>query len=105
MDQLNKKRILFVTNPFSGAKSKDHLRQTIETYLDHAVFEYDIQYTEYPSHATTIASDAASNGLFAVIAVGGDGTINDEVLGTAGETTGLTNIPLSSAILVNWNVL
>ncbi|HQV97439.1 MAG TPA: acylglycerol kinase family protein, partial [Saprospiraceae bacterium] len=69
MDQLNKKRILFVTNPFSGAKSKDHLRQTIETYLDHAVFEYDIQYTEYPSHATTIASDAASNGLFAVIAV------------------------------------
>ncbi len=42
MDQLNKKRILFVTNPFSGAKSKDHLRQTIETYLDHAVFEYDI---------------------------------------------------------------
>ncbi|MBK7701165.1 MAG: hypothetical protein IPJ39_21785 [Saprospiraceae bacterium] len=34
------------------------------------------EYTEYPSHPATIASDAASNGLFAVIAVGGDGTIN-----------------------------
>lgn len=96
MDQLNKKRILFVTNPFSGAKSKDHLRQTIETYLNHAVFEYDIQYTEYPSHATTIASDAASNGLFAVIAVGGDGTINEVAKGLVHTKTALGIVPFGS---------
>lgn len=92
----NKKKIIFVTNPFSGAKSKKNLDQTIAEHLDQAIYEYEIVYTQHPNHATEISRQQAQNGVFAVIAVGGDGTINEVAKGLVHTNTALGIIPFGS---------
>lgn len=91
-----KKNIIFVTNPFSGAKSKKNLAQTIETHLDQQIFAYEIIYTQYPNHATEISQEYAKLGVFAVVAVGGDGTINEVAKGLVHTKTALGIIPFGS---------
>jgi len=49
----------------------------IEKYLDHTVFDYSISYTQYSGHATELAKEAVEKGYHAVVAVGGDGSINE----------------------------
>jgi diacylglycerol kinase (ATP) len=92
----NKKKIIFVTNPFSGAKSKKNLAQTLEAHLDHQIYDYELVYTQYPKHATEISSLAAANHVFAVIAVGGDGTVNEVAQGLIGTNTALGIVPFGS---------
>ena len=40
-------------------------------------FEVDLFYTEYAGHASILASDLVKNGFTKIIAVGGDGTVNE----------------------------
>lgn len=72
-----KKKIQFIINPFAGKKSKDQIPSIIERLLNHDHFEYDLKYTKYGGHAEEIAQKAVSDNVDAVIAVGGDGTINE----------------------------
>jgi len=74
---VNKKKIRFITNPFSGTKTKANLNRLIDQHLDLDQFEYEIAYTEGPDHATTLAAEAVKLGYWAVVSVGGDGTINE----------------------------
>lgn len=73
----DKKSILFISNPISGYKKKEDLRQTIRDNLDHQRFEYEFVNTEYKGHATELSSDAVDKGIDIIIAVGGDGTLNE----------------------------
>jgi diacylglycerol kinase (ATP) len=91
-----KKKIIFVTNPFSGAKSKKNLAHTLQTHLDHHLFEHEIIYTQYPNHATEISKENAMLGVYAVVAVGGDGTINEVAKGLVNTQTALGIIPYGS---------
>jgi diacylglycerol kinase (ATP) len=91
-----KKKIIFVTNPFSGAKSKNNLAKTIASHLDHHLYEYEIIYTQYPNHATEISKECGQKGIFAVVAVGGDGTINEVAKGLVHTQTALGIIPFGS---------
>ena len=71
------KRIVFIMNPISGTASKAAVPQLIENRLDQSLFEYEIRLTEHAGHATTIAQQAAEEGVDLVVAVGGDGTVNE----------------------------
>ena len=51
------------------------------------------QHTERPGHAHLLAASAAETGVDAVVACGGDGTINEVVNGLAGSNTALAVIP------------
>jgi YegS/Rv2252/BmrU family lipid kinase len=64
-------------NPISGTASKAAVPQLIENRLDQSLFEYEIRLTEHAGHATTIAQQAAEEGVDLVVAVGGDGTVNE----------------------------
>lgn len=72
-----KKRIIFVVNPISGTHGKEFILKLIERELDTSKYEYSIRKTEYAGHASEIAAQAAAEGVDIVVAIGGDGTINE----------------------------
>lgn len=91
-----KKRILFIINPISGAASKARIPEAIEAYLDHDQYEYRIVETKYAGHAATIARDASVEGVDVVVAIGGDGTVNEVARGIVHSNTALGIIPCGS---------
>ena len=44
----------------------------IERYIDKAIFDVEIRFTEYSGHASEIATAAKNTGVDIVVAVGGD---------------------------------
>ena len=71
-----KKKIYFIINPVSGTKSKKGLPEKT-MMLDPHDFDVHMFMTGYEGHASQIAKDAVENNIDYVIAVGGDGTINE----------------------------
>lgn len=91
-----KKTIAFILNPISGRVKKNGIPHLIETYLDHDLYEYKICYTEYAGHATMIATKERELGTDVVVAVGGDGTINEVGRALTGANTAMAIIPCGS---------
>lgn len=91
-----KKRILFIINPVSGVYKKDHIPRKIDKHLDKEQFEPTIRFTEYAGHARTLAEGAVKEGVEIVVAVGGDGSINEVAQSLVGSETILGLIPCGS---------
>jgi YegS/Rv2252/BmrU family lipid kinase len=53
----------------------------IEALLESFNLSYDVILTEYPGHGIKLAAEAGSNGYKTVVAVGGDGTVNEVING------------------------
>ena len=64
--------------------------------LNHDLFDYQVRYTEYIHHGTDIAREAADKGYQSVVAVGGDGSVNDVVNGIKDTDVRLGIIPCGS---------
>lgn len=90
------KHLVFVVNPHSGVNRKKQIQTLIEQTLNQQLFSHEIAYTAYPKHGTIIAQEAAAKGHYAVIAVGGDGSVNDIAHGLINTTTRLGIIPMGS---------
>lgn len=88
-----KKNVQFIINPFAGKGAKEELPILIQSILDKNHFEYDIQYTEYAGHASELALKARNENLDAVVAVGGDGTLNEIASQLKNSDTALGIIP------------
>jgi len=91
-----KKKVLFVINPVSGANHIVPVRKCIEYFVKKDLFEYNIVETTHAGHATELASQAAAQGFDIVFAVGGDGTVNEVGCGVAGTQTALGILPHGS---------
>lgn len=81
-----------IHNPVAGPKlvrKSDLVREV----LLRAGVPFEIRRTTYPGEAVHLAREAAYEGAEAVIAVGGDGTINEVVNGLAGSRTRLAVVP------------
>ena len=91
-----KKKILFVINPISGGKSKTNFPLLADQFLDSTKFQPNYIFTEYTGHATEIAKNAIDAGLDIVVAVGGDGTINEIASSLEGTKTIMGIIPCGS---------
>ena len=81
------KNIAFIINPVSGSKDaqkeKRKLPKVIMQSLDESQWLPNITFTEYAGHATELARQYARMGFDAVVAVGGDGTVNEVARGLA----------------------
>ena len=88
--------ILFIVNPISGSGHKESALKAIERYLDRDRFNSEIRYTEYAGHGAEIAREAAARGIDIVVAVGGDGTVNEIAGAIVGTETALAIIPCGS---------
>ena len=91
-----KKKIVFVVNPISGTQSKKAILKWIDERMDRSIYDYSIVKTEYAGHATQIAASAAQNKVDVVVAIGGDGTINEIARSLVHTETALGIIPCGS---------
>jgi diacylglycerol kinase family enzyme len=85
------KRMLVIVNPYASTVS-DRLRNLV-VYALRGRYEIDAVDTEGRGHATELCREAALEGYDAVVAFGGDGTVNEAANGLAGSTTPLTCLP------------
>jgi len=67
----------FIINPYSGTHKKDYLEKCIRKKMDESGSGYELMYTSGPGHATSMATEAVGNGAEVIVAVGGDGTVNE----------------------------
>jgi YegS/Rv2252/BmrU family lipid kinase len=64
--------------------------------MDRSIYDYSIVKTEYAGHATQIAASAAQDKVDVVVAIGGDGTINEIARSLVHTDTALGIIPCGS---------
>jgi diacylglycerol kinase (ATP) len=74
---LAKSNILFIINPISGGKNKIKIPALIDSLLDRSKFNANYRVTEYAGHAAEIVEQTVDKNFDIIVAVGGDGTINE----------------------------
>lgn len=92
----NLPKIRFIINPKSGTRKRTDVAALIKLHLDHARHSHDIVYTDYAGHAIELAQDAVAKGYAIVVAVGGDGTVNEVSRGLLRSETALGILPKGS---------
>jgi diacylglycerol kinase (ATP) len=92
----SRKKIRFIINPKSGIGKQKKIESLIHHQVDTAHFDYDICYTREKYHATELSREASARHYDAVIAVGGDGTINEVAQGLLHSETAMGIIPAGS---------
>jgi len=93
MDEL---RYLLIINPISGTGNKRGLAEFVQRQLASAGITLDVVYTTGHGDATKFTLDAVDKGYAAVIAAGGDGTVNETARALCGKRTALGIIPSGS---------
>ena len=93
---MNKKKVIFILNPISGTVSKAGIPGLIEERLDKEKFDCRIAETKYAGHATELAQQAARQGIDIVVAVGGDGTVNEVGRALVNTKTAMGILPCGS---------
>lgn len=91
-----KKSIVFILNPISGSHGKEDVAKIIDETLDKSIFDSRICLTEYAGHAAEIANRCVAEGIDTVVAVGGDGTVNEVARSLVHTDTALGIIPRGS---------
>ena len=91
-----KKKIVFVVNPISGTQGKKAILEWIDERIDRTLYDYTVVKTQYAGHAVEIAATAAREKVDMVVAIGGDGTINEIGRSLVHTDTALGIIPCGS---------
>lgn len=90
------KEIVFIINPISGTQDKSTILRLMNESIDKKQYNPQVIYTERAGHATEIAREAAEKGVDVVVAVGGDGTVNEVGRSLIHTQTALGIIPCGS---------
>ena len=95
-------KVKVILNPYANRWKAQQRNNEMESALNTADFAYDLAPTEAPRHGIELAKTAVSEGYDAVIAAGGDGTINEVVNGLLqaagdGDPLPLGILPMGSA--------
>ena len=92
----SKQKILFIINPISGGHNKAKIIKAIPKLLDNNKFDIFITHTKCAGHAKEIAQKAVKKNTDIVVAVGGDGTINEVASQLVNTGTTLAIVPCGS---------
>ncbi len=85
---------VFIINPIAGTRQKQVIHDAILEQFPEEQFE--ICYTEYRGHAFDIALKKIEEGYTHIVAVGGDGTVNEVASALVGSSAVLGIIPAGS---------
>lgn len=70
-------KIEAIINPISGVGSKRKIPKLLEGVCARHNCSLKISFTEYPGHASELTARAIADGVECILAVGGDGTVNE----------------------------
>ena len=70
-----KSRLVFIINPIAGTRNKEAIVESIRQVFTEEPFEY--YFTTHPGHAFEIAQTKVVQGYMEIVAIGGDGTVNE----------------------------
>lgn len=89
-------KVCFILNPTSGTNRRQDVPGLLARYATAAGADFEIQPTQYAGHAEELARAAAASGFRVVVAVGGDGTVNEVARGLLGTGAALGIVPRGS---------
>ena len=84
-----------VLNPIAGGGRALHMEKQLIDYLRHRKLVFQIEKTSRPQHATTISRQMCKE-LDIIIALGGDGTLNEVAAGVLGSSASIAPFPIGS---------
>src|SRR5512139_90538 len=84
-----------IYNPVAGPKRGNRIER-VRDFLSSRGVAFRLRETGFPGDAVLMAREAAYAGTETVIAVGGDGTLNEVANGLAGSVTRLAAVPLGT---------
>jgi len=90
------KKIRILINPIAGHGLAPRIAKMVDASGLNDNYLVDTQTTEYSGHAIELTKDAVNNDYDIVIAVGGDGTVNEVGSALVGTNTALGIIPAGS---------
>lgn len=85
-------KVAFIINPVSGRGRQKGIEKLIPKYFDN----YTVSFTQKTGDATSMSKDAINAGADMVVAVGGDGTLNECVRAVVDTGCALAVIPCGS---------
>lgn len=94
----NRKRILIVFNPMAGNRKASRLRAVVRS-LEALGAAVTIRETTGPRDASRIASECPASDWDAIVAAGGDGTLNEVINGRRPDGPAVALVPLGTANL------
>lgn len=71
------KTIWFIINPNSGIGKSQLVSLILKDFLNLTQINYQVFKTQFKGHAQQIAQEAIDNSIDVIVAIGGDGTINE----------------------------
>ncbi len=86
----------FIINPMAGKGRGKKLLQTLDTLIRQHFPDAEVILTERRMHALELASERKNNADNTIVAVGGDGTVNEVGNGLMGGKATLSVIPIGS---------
>ncbi|MDE6225849.1 MAG: diacylglycerol kinase family lipid kinase, partial [Muribaculaceae bacterium] len=89
-------RTLLIINPISGTGAKQGVAERIKSRLAESGFDVEVKFTTGPGNATELAREAVENKFHTVVAIGGDGTVNETAAGLSKTDVALGIIPAGS---------
>ncbi len=92
---MGKKKCLFIINPISGLGKQKTIPDLIKKHLDTDKFTYEILFSEYAGHSPKLTAEHKGS-CDIIVAVGGDGTVNEVATALVDTSTSLGVIPLGS---------
>lgn len=91
-----KEKILFIVNPISGHHDKSKFPSIVDNLIDKDKYDYTIKLTEYGGHAAELTKQAIADDYDIIVAVGGDGTINEVATNMIGARQTFAIVPYGS---------
>lgn len=90
------KNLLFIVNKFAGTGYQPQVEGRILTACEKFDIECSIEFTAGRGHATELAKEGVAKNFNRIIAVGGDGTVNEVARGLLHTSTPMGIIPKGS---------
>jgi diacylglycerol kinase (ATP) len=90
------KKVLFIVNQYAGTGYHPQVEGRMIDISEQHDVECSIEFTQHRGHATELAQEGVRQGFECVVAVGGDGTINEVARGLVNTATPMGIIPRGS---------
>lgn len=74
-------RYLFIVNPTAGRGDTEEKWEEVKGLIEDIGLDYQVFFTEAPGEAVFLASEGVKSGFDVLVAVGGDGTVNEVIRG------------------------